>query len=95
MKLRNVGMAAFTNKKLKGFKLNDLEYELSRIGDEHKEAMQAYYSKDFEGLSQELADIVIFACSAAKVANIDLNKSIINKLKINKERKYVDGIKLT
>lgn len=40
---------------------------------------------------KELADIVIFAMSAARMSGIDLEKEIVDKIEFNKNRTYKEG----
>ena len=43
-----------------------------------------------ENIQNELADIIILSCGLARLFNIDLEKSVADKMAINKEREWDD-----
>lgn len=57
-----------------------------RIAEEVKEAMEA--ASDPEHFSEELADVIITALSAAGLMDIDIDKAVKDKMAINKKRPY-------
>ena len=71
-----------------GFPMNDPSNELSRAYDELMEAIEAWKFKTPEEFGDELADVFIFIACAAKFANIDLEKSIKDKVERNEKREW-------
>lgn len=77
------------NKLKRNFPINDLNHEFGLMKDEVKEAEEVLDNKT--ELAKELADIVIYAISIARIINIDLEKSIIDKVEYNKNRTHKKG----
>ena len=82
----------YDNKIAKGFNLTNIEQEFCFIHEETAEAYRAYRKK-LPDLGEELADVAIYLLGLAQILDIDLEKEILNKMEINKNRVYkmVDG----
>ena len=75
-------------------KPGDIPTLLCLVHSEVSEALEAYRNNDENNFSEELADIVIRVFDMAGGFDIDIEKEIINKHKINKKRSYRHGNKL-
>lgn len=73
------------NKKRTGALIGDTSHELCLIGDELKEAVEAF-EENLDNLGEELADIILFVCAVADNEDIDLEKEIKDKIEKNKHR---------
>ncbi len=70
--------------------INTLE-KIALIHSEISEAMEAYGHKNIDGrdgFAEELADAIIRIFHLAGVYKIDLQKEILNKIKINQDREW-------
>jgi len=81
----------FENKINKGFNTTNIEKEFLLIYGEVAEAFEAYKKKDENNLGEELADIAIYLLGLSEILGIDLDKEIIKKININKDRTYTAG----
>lgn len=77
------------NKIKNNFPTNEIFHEFELMKKEVIEAQEVLENK-YE-LAKELADITIFIMSIARIAEIDLEKSIKAKIKFNKTRTYKKG----
>ncbi len=77
----------YDNKVAKGFNTTNIEQEFCFIHEETSEAYRAYRKK-LPDLGEELADVAIYLLGLAQLLNIDLEKEIVNKMEINKNRVY-------
>ena len=57
-----------------------------KIEEEVKELGFAYFKGDKENFNEELADIILVCLNAAKHFNIDIEKELKDKIKINYKR---------
>lgn len=71
------------------FPTNDLYHEFDLLKKEVKEAEDELENP--EKLKKELADIVIFAMSIARIIEADLEVEIVEKIEYNKNRSYKPG----
>lgn len=85
--LQKIQKELWQNKKSKGFNTKDVNLEFCFTFDELAEAFRAHRKK-LPDLGEELADVILYLLSLAKMLNVDLEKEIIKKLKKNKKREY-------
>ena len=74
------------NKREKGFN-TDTTHEFCRAYEELSEAFSKY-NKRQDGVAEEFADVAIFLIGMCETMGFDLEKEIIRKVEINKNRKY-------
>ncbi len=57
----------------------------------HEELSEAFskYNKNETGVAEEFADVAIFLLGMCESLGYDLEKELINKIEINKNRKYI------
>ncbi|OGI89133.1 hypothetical protein A2911_00940 [Candidatus Nomurabacteria bacterium RIFCSPLOWO2_01_FULL_40_15] len=75
------------NKLEKGFNTTDIALEFCRAHEELSEAFSKY-NKGQDGVAEELADVTIFLLGMSEILGFDLEKELIRKIKINKNRKF-------
>ena len=75
------------NKLEKGFNTTDVALEFCRAHEELSEAFSKF-SKNQDGVAEELADVTIFLLGMCEILGYNLEKELINKIEINKHRKY-------
>lgn len=81
--------AIFENKVKHGFNVTDPYKEVRYMMEEVAELMRAIENGDKQNISEELADIVIFAYGLAEVTQSgDLDKTIFEKMEKNRNRVY-------
>jgi len=82
----------YDHKVAKGFNVTNIEQEFCLIHEETSEAYRAYRKK-LPDVGEELADVAIYLLGLAQILGLDLEKEILNKMEINKNRVYkmVDG----
>ncbi len=85
MNLKEIQKEILQNKINKGFNITDINKEFCLLYGEVSEAYDAY-RKNKDDLGEELADIAIYLLGISEI--LDLEKEIINKIEINKNRKY-------
>lgn len=73
--------------KKKWFNTTDIHKEFCYIYEELAEANRAYYRKE-DSVWEELADVSIYILWLAEILWIDLEKEILNKIEVNKQRNY-------
>lgn len=78
----------YQNKIKKGFNTTDIYKEFCLIHEEVSEACRSHYKKEYK-VGEELADVVIYILGLSEILNIDLERELKRKVKINKKRKYV------
>jgi NTP pyrophosphatase (non-canonical NTP hydrolase) len=91
--LSDLQKQVYQNKLDKGFNTKDIALEFCRAHEELSEAFKKFNSKE-DGVAEELADVAIFLLGMSEILGHDLEKEIVKKIKINKNRKYekVDGV---
>lgn len=93
MNLKNMQKEIIQNKINHGFNTTDISKEFCLLYGEVGEAYEAYRKKK-KDLGSELADIAIYLLGISELLGFDLEKEIIDKIEINKNRVYkkVDGV---
>lgn len=86
--LKELQKEVMRNKLEKGFNTTDVAAEFCRA---HEELSEAYskYSKHQEGVAEEFADVAIFVLGMCEILGFDLEKELVRKMEINKNRKYI------
>ena len=86
--LRELQKEVMRNKIEKGFNTTDVSMEFCRA---HEELSEAYskFSKNKEGVAEEFADVAIFLLGMCEILGYDLEKELLRKIEINKNRKYI------
>ena len=87
MDLKKLQKEIYKNKVDKGFNTTDINKEFCLLYGEVGEAYDAY-RKGKDDLGEELADIAIYLLGISEILGKDLEEEIINKIEINKNRKY-------
>ena len=72
----------------KGFYTRDIAYEFCRAHEELSEAFSKF-SKNQPGVAEEFADVAIFVLGMCEELGYDLEKELVRKIEINKNRKYI------
>ncbi len=85
--LKKLQKEVIRNKIKKGFNTTDIALEFCRAHEELSEAFSKY-NKGQDGVAEEFADVMIFILGMCEKMNFDLEKELIKKIKINKNRKY-------
>ncbi|OGD83328.1 hypothetical protein A2572_04655 [Candidatus Collierbacteria bacterium RIFOXYD1_FULL_40_9] len=85
--LKKLQKQIYQNKIEKGFNTTDISKEFCLIHEEVSEAFRAHYKKEYT-VGEELADVVIYVLGLSEILNINLEKEIKRKIKINQNRKY-------
>ncbi|MBP7805282.1 MAG: hypothetical protein KA052_03645 [Candidatus Pacebacteria bacterium] len=75
------------NKIEKGFNTRDISFEFCRAHEELSEAFSKF-SKSQDGVAEEFADVAIFLLGMCETLGYDLEKELVRKIEINKNRKY-------
>lgn len=87
MNLKEMQKEILQNKINKGFNITDINKEFCLLYGEVSEAYDAY-RKNKDDLGEELADIAIYLLGISEILGKNLEEEIINKIEINKNRKY-------
>ena len=87
MNLKEMQKEILQNKINKGFNITDMNKEFCLLYGEVSEAYDAY-RKNKDDLGEELADIAIYLLGISEILGKNLEEEIINKIEINKNRKY-------
>lgn len=87
MDLKEIQKEILQNKINKGFNITDINKEFCLLYGEVSEAYDAY-RKNKDDLGEELADIAIYLLGISEILGKNLEEEIINKIEINKNRKY-------
>jgi NTP pyrophosphatase (non-canonical NTP hydrolase) len=85
--LKELQKEVMRNKVEKGFNLTDTALEFCRAHEELSEAFSKY-NKNQPGVAEEFADVLIFILGMCENMGFDLEKELVRKIKINKNRKY-------
>ena len=84
--LKELQKEIYRNKLEKGFN-TDTAYEFCRAYEELSEAF-CKFNKGQDGVAEEFADVAIFLLGMCEGMGFDLEKEIVRKVEINKNRKY-------
>jgi NTP pyrophosphatase (non-canonical NTP hydrolase) len=86
--LKELQKEVMRNKIEKGFNTTDVAMEFCRA---HEELSEAYskFSKNQDGVAEEFADVAIFVLGMCEILGYDLEKELVEKIKKNKDRKYI------
>jgi len=87
--IKNLTQEVLENKIKNHFPTNNLGHEFDLLKKEVIEAEEVL--NDPEKMITELADIVIFTMSIARIIGKDLEQAIVNKVEYNKNRTYKKG----
>ena len=85
--LKELQKEVMRNKLEKGFNTTNIAEEFCRAHEELSEAFKKYFRRE-EGASEELADVAIFLLGMCELLGFDLEKELVRKIEINKNRKY-------
>jgi len=85
--LKKLQKEIMRNKKEKGFNTTDIALEFCHAYEELSEAFHKY-NKSENGVAEELADVAVFLLGMSEILGYDLEKELVRKVKINKNRKY-------
>lgn len=85
--LKKLQKEVMDNKKRHGFNTTDVALEFCHAHEELSEAFHKYNKRE-EGVAEELADVAIFLLGMSEILDFDLEKELVKKIKINKNRKY-------
>lgn len=86
--LKELQKEVMRNKIEKGFNTTDVALEFCRAHEELSEAFSKF-SKNQEGVAEEFADVAVFLLGMAEILGFDLEKELVRKIEINKNRQYV------
>lgn len=85
--LKQLQKEVYQNKLDKGFNTTDIAVEFCRAHEELSEAFKKHHLGE-DGVGEELADVAIFLLGMAEMLGFDLEKELIRKVEINKNRVY-------
>ncbi|MEI8270395.1 MAG: hypothetical protein WCG45_03415 [bacterium] len=85
--LKKLQKEIMRNKIEKGFNTTDVALEFCRAHEELSEAFSKF-NKHQDGVAEEFADVAIFLLGMSEILGYDLEKELVRKIKINKNRKY-------
>jgi len=85
--LKELQKEVMRNKLEKGFNTTDVASEFCRAYEELSEAFSKH-NKNQPGVAEEFADVMIFILGMSEILGFDLEKELVRKIEINKNRKY-------
>jgi NTP pyrophosphatase (non-canonical NTP hydrolase) len=85
--LKELQKEVMRNKIEKGFNTTDIASEFCRAYEELSEAFSKH-NKNQPGVAEEFADVTIFLLGMSEILGFDLEKELVRKIEINKNRKY-------
>lgn len=85
--LRQLQKEVMCNKIEKGFNTTDVALEFCRAHEELSEAFSKF-SRSHPGVAEEFADVAVFLLGMSEILGFDLEKELVRKIEINKNRKY-------
>ena len=85
--LKELQKEVMRNKLEKGFNTTDVALEFCRAHEELSEAFSKY-NKNQDGVAEEFADVAVFLLGMCEILGYDLEKELVRKIGINKNRKY-------
>lgn len=83
------------NKRRHNFNTTDIKFELLLLYGEVNELFKGWLKQDDDNINEELADVGIFLLGISEMLGSDLGKDIVDKIEINKNRIYKNGIKVS
>lgn len=86
--LKKLQEEVMRNKLEKGFNTQDVSVEFCRAYEELSEAYSKF-SKREDGVAEEFADVAIFLLGMCEILGYDLEKELVRKIEINKNRRYI------
>ena len=86
--LKELQKEVMRNKLEKGFNTTDVASEFCRAYEELSEAFSKH-NKNQPGVAEEFADVMIFILGMSEILGFDLEKELVRKIEINKNRKYI------
>lgn len=85
--LKELQKEVMRNKLEKGFNTTDVASEFCRAHEELSEAFKKFNQGE-DGVAEEFADVAIFLLGMCEILGFDLEKELVKKIEINKNRKY-------
>ena len=85
--LKELQKEVMRNKLEKGFNTTDVALEFCRAHEELRESVSEY-NKKHDGRAEELAKDAVFLLGMCEILGYDLEKELVRKIEINKNRKY-------
>ena len=85
--LKELQKEVMRNKVEKGFNTTDVALEFCRAHEELSEAFLKF-SRNHPGVAEEFADVAVFLLGMSEILGFDLEKELVRKIEINKNRKY-------
>ena len=85
--LKELQKEIMRNKIEKGFNVTDVALEFCRAHEELSEAFSKF-SRSHPGVAEEFADVAVFLLGMSEILGFDLEKELVRKIEINKNRKY-------
>jgi len=86
--LKELQKEVIRNKLEKGFNTTNVALEFCRAYEELSEAFSKH-NKNQPGVAEEFADVMIFILGMCEAMGFDLEKELVRKIEINKNRKYL------
>ncbi len=86
--LKELQKEVMRNKIEKGFNTTDVSFEFCRAHEELSEAFSKW-NRNQSGVAEEFADVTIFILGMCEQMGFDLEKELLRKIEINKNRKYI------
>ena len=86
--LKELQKEVMRNKLEKGFSTTNVALEFCRAHEELSEAFSKH-NKNQAGVAEEFADVMIFILGMCEKMGFDLEKELVRKIEINKNRKYI------
>ena len=83
------------NKRRHDFNTTDIKFELLLLYGEVNELFKGWLKQDDDNINEELADVGIFLLGISEMLGSDLGKDIVDKIEINKNRIYKNGVKVS
>lgn len=85
--LKELQKEVMRNKIEKGFSM-EMANEFCRAHEELSEAFSKW-NKNQDGVAEEFADVAVFLLGMCEQLGFDLEKELVRKIEINKNRKYI------
>ena len=85
--LKKLQKEVMRNKLAHGFNTTDIALEFCHAYEELSEAFHRF-KKHEPKVAEEFADVAIFLLGMCEILGFDLEKELVRKIKINKNRKY-------